>query len=251
MSMRTLPDAIRRAIGDESLEPVTVGRSDADVWKIGTEFYLKTSADVGALAAEAARLGWLVRNVCVPTIVEFERDDARAYLLTTALPGVGAHDFGGTPQRCVELLAEGLRAWHELPVDACPFDARLATTMAHARANAEAGRVDETDFDDSRAGRTAFELLAQLDESQPRDEDLVVAHGDYCLPNIVIHGDRVAGFVDVGRAGVSDRYRDLALAARSIDYNIGGEWVAPFFNAYGIEPDPRRIAFYQLLDEFF
>jgi len=167
------------------------------------------------------------------------------------LPGVAAHDFGGTPQRCVELLAEGLRAWHGLPVDACPFDARLATLLAQARANAEAGRVDETDFDSSRIGRTALDLFAELAATQPRHEDLVVAHGDYCLPNVVLDGDRVAGFVDVGRAGVSDRYRDLALAARSIEYNIGREWVAPFFAAYGVEPDSRRIAFYQLLDEFF
>ena len=64
-------------------------------------------------------------------------------------------------------------------------------------------------------------------------------------------GDRIAGFVDVGRAGVSDRYRDLALAARSIEYNLGSEYVAPFFATYGVEPDPRRTAFYRLLDEFF
>ena len=251
MSMLVLPDAIRRAIGAAPLEPVTVGRSEADVWRVGAEFYLKASADAGALAAEVARLEWLVSRVTVPTIVEFVRTDARAYLLTRALPGVAAHQYRGMPRRCVELLAEGLRAWHRLPVDACPFDARLATMVAQARANAEAGRVDETDFDSSRIGRTALDLLAELAATQPGNEDLVVAHGDYCLPNIVIDGDRVAGFVDVGRAGVSDRYRDLAIAARSIEYNIGGEWVAPFFTAYGLEPDSRRIAFYQLLDEFF
>jgi streptomycin 6-kinase len=245
-----LPAAIRHAIGDAVLEPVRVGRSDADVWRVG-RFYLKASDHVASLRAEAARLEWLVGHVDVPKVLAFEATEDRAYLLTTRLRGVGAHEYRGTPQRCVELLARGLRAWHRLPIESCPFDARLAATIAQARANAESGRVDETDFDDSRVGRTALELFVELVATQPRDEDLVVAHGDYCLPNIVIEDDAISGFVDVGRAGVADRYQDLALAARSIEYNIGAEYVAPFFAAYGVEPDPRRIAFYQLLDEFF
>lgn len=61
----------------------------------------------------------------------------------------------------------------------------------------------------------------------------------------------VAGFIDLGRAGVADRHQDFACAARSIAYNFGDAFVAPFFSAYGAEPDPARIAFYQLLDEFF
>jgi aminoglycoside phosphotransferase len=45
---------------------------------------------------------------------------------------------------------------------------------------------------------------------------------------------------------------DLALAARSISFNLGAQWIAPFFAAYGLtEIDHARIAFFQLLDEFF
>ncbi len=55
-----------------------------------------------------------------------------------------------------------------------------------------------------------------------------------------------------GAPEVADRYQDLALAARSIDYNFGAEWIAPFFDAYDISPvDQTKVSFYQLLDEFF
>ncbi len=51
---------------------------------------------------------------------------------------------------------------------------------------------------------------------------------------------------------MADRYQDLALAARSIAYNFGAEWIKPFLDAYGLtEIDPAKIAFYKLLDEFF
>jgi len=64
----------------------------------------------------------------------------------------------------------------------------------------------------------------------------------------------VASFVDVGRLGVADRHRDLAIATRSVaawgDATLAGR----LLTAYGIEPatvDQRRITFYRLLDEFF
>lgn len=47
------------------------------------------------------------------------------------------------------------------------------------------------------------------------------------------------------------RYQDLALAARSIERNLGQAWVKPFFEVYGVEPDEQRMKFYCLLDEFF
>ena len=101
------------------------------------------------------------------------------------------------------------------------------------------------------SGRSALDLLSELEATRPGSEDLVVTHGDFCLPNVILRSGAVAGFIDVGRAGVADRHQDFACAARSIAYNYGEQFVAPFFEAYGMAPDPARIAFYQLLDEFF
>ena len=44
----------------------------------------------------------------------------------------------------------------------------------------------------------------------------------------------------------------LESPVRDIEADLGSEWVAPFFDRYGVgQPDPGRIAFYRLLDGFF
>ncbi len=100
------------------------------------------------------------------------------------------------------------------------------------------------------------ELEATLPDVEDAIEDLVFTHGDYSLPNVIPNDDgtRVAlsGFVDCARAGVGDRYQDLALAARSIASSLGPEWVSLLFERYALTHiDERKLGFYTLLDEFF
>lgn len=245
----TIPASIALLIGDLPMRAESIGRSNACVWQIGAKFYLKVGA-AGEVAEEADRLRWFAGRAPVPRVIVYERVGAESYLLTQALDGVAAHAVEHRLE-AVLALAEGLRLLHGLDVRTCPFDARLSVTMAKARDNAVAGHVDESDFDDSHLGRTALDLLGELEATRPESEDLVVTHGDYCLPNVIVRDGAVAGFIDIGRAGVADRHQDFACAARSIAYNFGEEFVAPFFAAYGMAPDPARIEFYQLLDEFF
>ena len=90
----------------------------------------------------------------------------------------------------------------------------------------------------------------------PAQEDLVFVHGDFCLPNVLLApldgALHVTGLVDCGRAGVGDRHQDLALAIRSLTYNLGPASVSPFLSAYGgPAPDTRLLEFFTILDEFF
>jgi len=90
-------------------------------------------------------------------------------------------------------------------------------------------------------------LLPTLERLRPASEDLVVCHGDYCFPNVLIEGDEVTGFVDLGELGVADRWWDLAVATWSVTWNAGPGWEDVFLEAYGVERDQARTAFYRLL----
>ncbi len=258
----TLPVALRKAIAGAAWERIIGGRSGVTVYRLtGSDAreprYLKIAADddlQAELAAEEARLRWLAGKLPVPHVHEYIGTADGAFLLLSAVPGREASDaaFAGDPARIVRLLAAGLRMLHALDVRDCPFNRSLDATLAAAGENVRRGLVDASDFDDERQGRTAADLYAELLATRPNHEDRVFTHGDYSLPNVLFDGTGIGGFIDWSRGGIADRHADIALAARSLAHNWGAEWVPPLFAEYGVAPvDTVKIAYFQLLDEFF
>lgn len=254
-----IPNAWREQFPQALIEQQAIGESRADVFRLsqgcGVDLFLKAEPQgaFGELADEVERLRWLQQvNLPAPIVLAELTENHHHWVLMTALPGqdlASANTLSAA--QTIDILATALRTLHQIPLAQCPFDHPLQQRIGLARERVRAGLVDETDFDDERLGRSAEDVLAELLSTQPNTHDLVVAHGDACLPNFMAQGGRFSGFIDCGRLGISDRYQDLALAARSIGRNLGLEWVKPFFERYGIEPDEQRMRFYCLLDEFF
>jgi aminoglycoside 3'-phosphotransferase I len=81
--------------------------------------------------------------------------------------------------------------------------------------------------------------------------DLVVMHGDFSLENIMIEDGRVVGCIYVVRAGVADRYQDLALLWNGLG-EFGEGFQQRLFESYGLDhPDDRKLRFHIALDELF
>jgi aminoglycoside phosphotransferase len=261
-----IPSEIVGRLAGYVFAPVGLGESGAAVWRCTVKDlparYLKIASLAVALHLdqEAERLRWMRdRGLFVPEVCEYGRVEGFEYLVLDEIPGVNASDpkWANRPLEVAIAIGKGLARLHRTNVDQCPFDHRVAWQIHAASVRVAAGRVDEHELDECRLGRRPSELLGELLSTIPSDEDLVLVHGDFCLPNIILRESpsgevEVAGLIDCGRAGVADRYQDLALAMRSIDGNIGCEWVAPFLRAYGLA-DVRedKVAFFTLLDEFF
>ena len=255
----TIPSKWRERFPHALIEQQAIGESRADVFRLrqddGTDLFLKSEPveELGELADEIERLRWLRQmDMPAPAVLDEVTEHQRHWLLMTTVPGrdlASASELSA--EQVINILATALRTLHRVPVALCPFDHSLRRRIARAQEHVRAGLVDETDFDDERLGRSAEDVLAELLSTQPKTHDLVVTHGDACLPNFMALDAGFSGFIDCGRLGISDRYQDLALAARSIERNLGLEWVKPFFELYGVEPDEQRITFYCLLDEFF
>ncbi|HVF33309.1 MAG TPA: aminoglycoside 3'-phosphotransferase [Acidimicrobiales bacterium] len=238
---------------------VTVGMSGAAVERWGARI-LKSAPPTWdrGLDAEADRLRWLATTPLAPhapEVVAFEAGPPADRLLTAALPGVDLTelDLDDHPTAAATASRFGrlLRAFHDgLDPAGCPFEARLDVRLAAAERRVSEAGVDAGEFEPEHAGRTPGAILDELLHARPIDEDLVVTHGDWCFPNVVVDDAEGSwGVCDLAGLGVGCRWYDLGIGARSTAHNVGAAHVPAFFEGYGIEPEPERLRYYVLLDE--
>lgn len=222
------PAFVHQLAGDDAPRAVWTNERGGITFRAGDRF-IKWNPHGSRLdlEAERARLQWASRWHSVPRVLDWGRTDEAQWMVTAALPGDGAVTpaWITRPAQAARAIGLGLRQLHDrLPVAACPFSWSIETRIAH--------RVP----------------LAQL--GAPPIDRLVVCHGDPCSPNTIIAADgSPAGHVDLGALGVADRWADLAVASMNLDYNYGGDFAGALFDAYGIQPDAERIAFYRYLWE--
>ena len=227
-----VPSRVEQIAGDDYVELVwrnelggltyrLVGRNGAAIRYVKWQSYAGLSPtqrkDVD-LAVEAEKLRWAGRYITVPEVLDSGHDDDGAWLVTQGIEAFSAFDprWKSTPETAVVAMAKGLRQLHDsLPVEECPYRETWVGDIC-----------------------------------VPAPDKLVVCHGDPCVPNTLLDsvGDFVAQ-VDFSQMGVADRWADLAIATYSIswDINFGRSYDDVFFEAYGVEPDPERIAFYRSL----
>lgn len=239
-------------------EPVTGGESGDPVFRSadGSRYAKRGRADL--LARERDRIQWLSANgIPGPAVLDWQADGDHALLVTSAVRGVPADAVSSTELwRAWPSIAEAVRQLHALP--ACPFRRDLARMFALAQDVVGRGAVNPEFLPVEQQDTPPDELLARLAadlDSWLAREELVVCHGDLCLPNIVLEPGTFAfaGFVDLGRLGLADRYADISLLLANSRETWPDEAQAAaadeaFARHYGITLDAPRQRFYLHLD---
>ena len=203
-----------------------------------------------SLRGESERMIWAAAYLPVPVVVAVEDIGGTTILLTEALPGQDATQpvWRADLPALVRALGRGLRAFHEsVGEEWCPFRFDLARALAHVEDRVARDDIDPAGFHPEHAHLTPAAALAELEATAPDDEDLVVCHGDYCPPNVLLQEGRVTGYVDLGELGAADRWWDIATGAWSVGWNFGEDLEPLFYESYGVTPDPGRIRFFRLL----
>lgn len=261
MSRQSWPQEVLDVLPEGEPVPDEIGRSGNEIYKVGETFvkiaYSAEHEDVlpddgcetrWILQEEKRRIEWLKTvlpsDIIVPNVITYHRADTAEYLVIFNIKGTMAYLIKDKPRdEIVKSLARVLKTLHSIKAATCPFDETV-----HLRLNRYRSR---TEFLPSELLEDRMAVLKSVDHHLMRcdREDLVVTHGDPSLPNILFDGNYI-GVIDLSRAGVADRYRDLAICSKSLKYNFEDnsvEWsdhlLAEYFGISIEEVTQSRLAY--------
>lgn len=260
----TLPEPIQNLIAGRPGRVDDVGCSSSTI-VVYDDMVLKIEPPSEAADRAITMMRWLAGKVPAPVVLADEVADSMRFLLMSRVPGVMSCDpaWMERPDALLDRLAEGLRMLWAVGTAGCPCVCDLEHELTDLRRRVERGEVNIDTCTPGTFGPGSFrdpaDLLDWLERNRPVEE-LVVSHGDYCLPNVMLSETGVVGFIDLGACGLADRWRDISLCLKSLRRNFGGFFGGPvrpapdearFFDALGIERNEERLRYYLLLDELF
>ncbi|QBD76231.1 hypothetical protein EPA93_09490 [Ktedonosporobacter rubrisoli] len=184
-----------------------------------------TAAMSEALNKEASILRALhaYKPFVAQPLIEEALEDGHAFLFLY-LPGEPLHSVLQQAEpaerawliRQFAQMLQRIHSWRpDLPY---PHD-WLATKLAwlHTKILARPRETLIANTNSSFDGQNAHHLLAELQAAKSTIEnEIVFGHYDYCLPNVLMHAQHVAGVIDWSGGGYIDRRFDLATALFSL-----------------------------------
>lgn len=261
--MLNIPDSIKSKISSQKYKVDRVGMSSSNIM-LFSDKVLKIQDVCEETDNEIQAMQWLEGRLSVPRVIAHEKEDGKSYLLMTKAPGKMACDESNMddPERLTGFLAQALKTLWQIDISNCPLDWSLDRKLKAAQYTVENNLADTENAEPDTYGEKGFkdpeDLLRWLKANRP-EEEKVLSHGDFCLPNIYIGNDQFT-FIDLGRTGIADKWCDVALCYRSLLHNYSGKYggkVYPeydsnmLFDKLGLVPDWEKIRYYILLDELF
>ena len=257
-----IPASIKRRIGFQKGALDDVGRSGAQVLMFD-DMVLKIQPDSNMAGNEHQMMRWLQGRLPVPQIIEEAFADGTRFLLMSRIPEMHLckPEILDDQALLAELVAEGLRQLWAVDISGCPADRTLDQKFKEIEAGIRNGTITMEDArQEETYGPNGFrspsELFDWLVKHRPEEEKVLI-HGDYCLPNIFCDGRKLNGFIDLGQAGIADKWFDIEMVSWSMWANSTGQFGGKcrafdrnlLFDALGMQPDDEKIRYYSLLNE--
>lgn len=262
MDMR-IPPQIAAQLPHQAGMPENIGCSGAMVLDYGDRF-LKVQDDCNVAANEYHMLRYLQGRVPVPRLIAAAHEDGRRWLLSSRVPGMYlcTEALLDDQVRLADLCASALRTLWAADFSDCPTKRTLDEKFREIEEGLRGGWItpeqagDPAIYDVSAGGFASPAALFDWLVAHRPEEQLALTHGDLCLPNIFADGKGLTGFIDVGLAGVADRWVDIEKCLWSMWANTTGFFGGkqrPFdrrllFDALEMQPDEERLRYYGLLD---
>lgn len=257
-----LPDSILRFLPKQKCTVDQLGCSEATVLMFEDRI-LKIQKECNVSANEYYMMKWLQGRVNVPEIIAAEQLDGVRYLLMSRVNGHNLCEVSILDDqiRLAELMAQGLENLWRVDICDCPTRRTLDDKFREIEDGLRGGWITRDQaMQPETYGPGGFESPQKLFDwliSHRPQEELVLSHGDYCLPNIFANDHGISGFIDLGLAGVADKWVDIEKGLWSMWANTTGFFGGKrrkferqlLFDALEMKPDEDKLRYYGLLEE--
>lgn len=247
-------DGLEKYSDYEWLE-ISIGCSDTNVYKLtkGNESVFLKVGKSGLLTNEYLNLKKLKRYLNVPNIIFYYNKDMEI-LITTAMDGkMSCEDefIDIFPNETIDILCNAIKTIQSIIVDKelleCFKVYNLEEEIKKIRNKISSGEIN------SIPNKPVFskfsnlnEILLYLENNKPKG-DLYLSHGDVSMPNVFINENKLSGFIDIGNAGIRQKWYDIADLYVSIRRNFESQEVADeFLKKLDIE-DKEPLEYYEIL----
>lgn len=183
--------------------------------------YLKNTLN-GKLNHEYQIQKWIDSRIQVPKALKYVKEGATEYLITSGIEGTPVYQLQKEQKEDgVRVLAEALKLIHSMNTKGCPLTSTIDDKIKLVKINA-----------DNPLKKRKLANLEKVNVS----ENIMLTHGDYCLPNILVTDDgNLGGVIDWDYGGLADQYVDFVSCLWSLKYNFGeGDWISQFLEEYGM-----------------
>lgn len=174
---------------------------------------------------EAEIIRWIKGSLPVPQILY----EDESYLLLSKERGRALKD--STKNRILKTSAMILRSFWALDISNCPCSKNIEMTIRELKKK--------------RLSYSEWMALGEIEKTNFK-EDYVFSHGNLILSNIIINGNGLVVLTGMQKAGVADRYRDIATLLPSLEE--AGVKREEFFDLLGLKIDENKIQFFQRLN---
>ena len=239
-----LPIEIKDVLKDHKVEPFSYYTAKAKVYKAtgdGERLFLKIQEN-GSLIQEYSILKWIDGRISTPRPIKYVKEGATEYLVTSQVQGTPVYLIPDDDRELhVKLMAQTLQEIHAILGEGCPYVMSSDIRLELAR-KLNPNKMKEID-----------KLARAL---KPLEEKLVFTHGDYCLPNILVHEGDLGGVIDWDCGGLAHPYVDFVMCSWSLSYNYGAEeareiWFPLFLEEYGVTIDREIFRLYEEIENLF
>lgn len=234
---------------------INIGCSDTHVFEISNEnetLFLKVGKP-GMLSKEYSNLKKLSNYLTVPKVVFYYNQDFEI-LVTTKMEGKMSCDdefIDFFPDKTISILCDAINKIQSIQINSKLQDDfqtfYIEEEIYKIKARVDSGELinlpDKKVFD---RFKDINEAISYLENNKP-EGNFYLSHGDVSMPNVFIQGNNLSGFIDVGNAGIRQKWYDITDAYISIRRNFKSQAAADeFLKKLGIQ-DKQPIEYYEIL----